>query len=488
MFSFYDWCITNGKEKYLLQWDFEKNAKQPEIVSHDDHKKYYFKCPNGHDSFLKGIHNLINSKDLVCPICNSFYTWCIQNNKQYLIDAWCESNGDIQMISKGSGKHCLFSFDKTMPPVSESLCSITGNRNVDPREKFENTLGYYMINTYGEDSIQKYWSNLNDKTPFDYSKCSTSQVFFKCSNNNHDDYLQKICNFVNSNHNCPYCASKRVCSQDSFAQYHIDNTDSDFLDKYWAKSNIINPYEILPQSNKKITIQCQNKDYHQYQITAAGFTNGDRCPYCRKTWTKAVHPNDSLGALFPQILNIWSDKNEKSPYEYRPYSKQYVWIKCHNGIHEDKYKKVSDITAKDAFECSECYAIQNGSKLQRKVTRYVESLGYTLKHEHNCNIVCPNPATKHNLPYDNEIVELKAIIEVHGRQHYETSGLHYSQAKYKNITPDEEFEYRKGLDKMKKEYAINNGYYYIEIPYWSDDKDETYKRILDEEIQHCKNA
>ena len=44
-----------------------------------------------------------------------------------------------------------------------------------------------------------------------------------------------------------------------------------------------------------------------------------------------------------------------------------------------------------------------------------------------------------------------------------------------------EIQYQKWKDQYKKDYAINQGYTYIEIPYWTI-LDESYKKILDNNI------
>ena len=41
---------------------------------------------------------------------------------------------------------------------------------------------------------------------------------------------------------------------------------------------------------------------------------------------------------------------------------------------------------------------------------------------------------------------------------------------------------RKEKDEYKKNFAIKNGYYYLEIPYWCDDDEETWKKMIDEKI------
>ena len=66
--------------------------------------------------------------------------------------------------------------------------------------------------------------------------------------------------------------------------------------------------------------------------------------------------------------------------------------------------------------------------------------------ESNCIPI--NPYTKMPLPFDNEIPDKKVIIEVHGKQHYEETGWHITQAKASGRTPTEEFEYQKFIDTI----------------------------------------
>ena len=41
-------------------------------------------------------------------------------------------------------------------------------------------------------------------------------------------------------------------------------------------------------------------------------------------------------------------------------------------------------------------------------------------------------------------------------------------------------------DKIKKEFALSQGYHFLEIPYWSDDKDNTWKQLINNKIQEIK--
>jgi len=49
------------------EWDFEKNSKDPNEVFPNSHIKYYWKCPQKHDSYPSSIANRVKGKG--CPVC-----------------------------------------------------------------------------------------------------------------------------------------------------------------------------------------------------------------------------------------------------------------------------------------------------------------------------------------------------------------------------------------------------------------------------------
>lgn len=66
------------------------------------------------------------------------------------------------------------------------------------------------------------------------------------------------------------------------------------------------------------------------------------------------------------------------------------------------------------------------------------------------------------IPYGNNPELNGFYIEVHWEQHYKLSYFHKLSAKRNGTTPEQEFEYQKHKDKMKKKYCRKNGYY-IEV-------------------------
>ena len=336
---------------------------------------------------------------------------------------------------------------------------------------------------YNKQNILEMWDcNLNKEKPSEICYSANKKYYFKCLRGLHKSELKNINSFTagkNGSMDCNYC--------NSFAQWGIDNICKDFLDKYWDyDKNTLNPWEINKCANKlKVWIKCQEKDYHDsYDIPCNDFYNNHRCPYCKNM---KVHPLDSLGKLLEDknLLHVWSDKNKKSPYLIAPHSMHKAWFKCGNKKHEDYFKNIGNASHSN-FRCPECVQERDESFLQEKVRLYLESLNeekYTILHEHKCTIVPQNPKSKKgHLPFDNEIKELKLIIEIHGQQHYKINKLVKLVAKYHNTTPEYELHYQKLRDRYKKFISYTKGYNYLEIPYWTDDKKETWKKLIDNKI------
>jgi len=42
---------------------------------------------------------------------------------------------------------------------------------------------------------------------------------------------------------------------------------------------------------------------------------------------------------------------------------------------------------------------------------------------------------------------------------------------------------QKVRDRYKRIFAKSQGYFYLEIPYWTDDKEETWNKLIDDNIK-----
>jgi hypothetical protein len=86
---------------------------------------------------------------------------------------------------------------------------------------------------------------------------------------------------------------------------------------------------------------------------------------------------------------------------------------------------------------------------------------------------CINPDTGKVLPYDFELVDYKTIVEIQGKQHYCIS-VDYNK-------DESELEYSMKKDKYKKQFAIDSGYTFIELPYTSFE-DDSFGAIINNKI------
>lgn len=196
--------------------------------------------------------------------------------------------------------------------------------------------------------------DLNDRFDVEKNQCTTKDVgyksnlkwWFKCPRGLHESE-QYVMYFVTRHKN-----KKLVCRKcNSVAQVVIDKFGQEYLDVHWSKDNTISPWDVTAGSSKvKVKIQCFNKDYHVYEQVASSFVKGIGCPYCIN---RIVHPNDSIAVLYPDILNRWSDKNDKSPYEYSVHSEKKVWLKCPNGKHKDYIQQLSHAFVNE-YRCPMC--------------------------------------------------------------------------------------------------------------------------------------
>lgn len=221
-----------------------------------------------------------------------------------------------------------------------SIYEITSNSFINQYRRcvkccssYENSFAYYIEKILGE-PIEKYWDfEKNTVNPYHISRnFSKSKIWIKCTEKDYHGSYQIRCDHFVRGVRCGYCNGKKVHPKDSFAQYHIDNTDKNFLVKYWSDKNTVDPFSIAPNSGKKIWIKCQEKDYHNdYNTTAIQFTRGDRCGYCNG---KNVHSFDSFAQYCKDNIDenflekYWSSNNIINPWSIKPNAHNKIWIKC----------------------------------------------------------------------------------------------------------------------------------------------------------------
>ena len=344
----------------------------------------------------------------------------------------------------------------------------------------------WCIENNKQDILDRWDYELNDYTPSEISYSSHKKCWFKCNKHKeHKSELKDINGFTSRGEGYIKC---KQCN--SIAQYILDNFPDKKIEQIWdyEKNGDLNPWKLEKGSHKKIWIKCQEKDYHEsYEMSCANFSSEHRCPYCQG---RKVHKKDSLGQYVTDkhgedfLWCIWSDKNEMSPFEVSIYSHKKVWWNCPDNKHE-KYLRSCDNSVKCEFRCSDCVEKRGESFIEESSRTYLEELGYKVLTEYSCSIIPKNPKTRQLLPFDNEIILENGkhlIIEVHGGQHYYKTGNNSKYLK-EGQTPEEYLYQRKLYDRYKRIKCIQAGYEYLEIPYTAFNKDDTYKKLINNKIK-----
>ena len=200
------------------------------------------------------------------------------------------------------------------------------------------------------DILNRWDYDLNTETPDKVSYKTNKKFYFKCPCGKHESQSQSI-------QYLPAGKQKNIiCTKcNSFAQYIIDQYSEQYLNQIWSSNNTIDPWTITYKSEKKANFICRNNPKHIYEMKISYFTKGSKCPLCKKE----EEFNNSLGNTNKWIFDIWSDKNDKTPYDYSKSTKKKVWWKCHNGIHSD-YERGINASSSSNFKCPECMIHKQG--------------------------------------------------------------------------------------------------------------------------------
>lgn len=325
--------------------------------------------------------------------------WCIENDFTELLDRWDYEKNEKspEDVYNLSGSYWIKCKDHPEHSSLHYLDNIVKRKKI-PECSICNSFGVWCEEHSREDLLRRWDYEKNKVTPYEIAKGSFKKYWFKCPKGIHESDLKPINNIVKQ-YGTSLCEG---CN--SFGQWGIDNICSDFIEKYWSDKNTVNPFRIARRSNKKIWIKCQEKKYHpDYQVSCANFAKGTRCPYCRGL---KVAKEDSLGYLYPKSLECWVEK-KTTPFDYTPNSNKKVYWNCEK---HGQYKRSIIGQVEADFVCPQCRKHMTESKLERKVSEYIERLYRDIKHEYDCTIIPVNPETGRKLPFDNEIVPLKLII------------------------------------------------------------------------------
>ena len=370
--------------KLASEWDYEKNNElTPYDVTPFSDKKVWWKCDKGHE-WQTTIKN--RSLGRGCPVCSSarhtsfpeyallYYlaqsgldTVHLYKELGYELDIYIPSkkiaiefdggywhknkiDADLKKNSKcRQDGIILYRIRDGLPSLEDSSIDYVVENNLEDTlaEVLGNIIGYEVTVDFKKDTVKienlrEHYENKtslassNPKTaiewnyarngnlkPEHYSANSSKVVWWKCDQNH--EWQSSIKN-RNKGHGCPYCAGKKAISG-----YNDLQTINPQLAKEWnyEKNGELMPWEVLPNSGKKVWWKCDRG--HEWQAAIYSRNSGNGCPICANQ--EVLKGYNDLMTINPQIASEWNyEKNDGlMPWEVLPNSGEKVWWKCDKG-------------------------------------------------------------------------------------------------------------------------------------------------------------
>lgn len=284
----------------------------------------------------------------------TFYDWCIENDREDLLDRWSHELNNVDPRDVGYASGCKYYFNcsenKSHKPESIRLSHITRD-NVQVKCKACNSFAQWCIDNMSNDFIDKYWHKTlnNDLDPWQIGWSSKKTIWLICHNGFDHYYSTSPHSFSRGTHECQVCNGQVV-----FCGFNDLFTTDPHLMSIWNfdKNTDISPYEISRGSGRKVWWKC-DKCGNEWDAIISNIVKGRRCPVCAKRRQYDAFINNrlnngfSFGDSFPQLLNMWNyqDNQDINPFEVFPASRKIASWKCNN----NHYFKKSIVVMCKAF-------------------------------------------------------------------------------------------------------------------------------------------
>ena len=356
------------QDKYpelMIFWDWEENNKEqiyPDKIVSGSTIKANFICEKNH-KWKSCINKFVKSTK--CPYCtnkkvlsgfNDFETWCIKNNKKYLLDEWD-----------------------------------------------------YELNTFTPKEI----------LPFSSKKVNWIKTVYKNDKKFVLKWVTEIQN-RSMGKNCPYTSNppKKVLSGfNDFETWCKENNKEYLLDEWDYELNTFTPKEILPFSNKYIYWNCS--DCHNiFKMTLSNRVSGKDCP-CKKSKKISQNVRKAASLRNPltnsTVIEEWdyelNFKNNIFPENYSDCSKKIVYWKCKNC---NKSWKDSIEHKKKGVKCPHCSI----SKGEQRIKDFLDKNNIIYKQQYSFQNCKYKNSLRFDFAIFSKENELKYLIEFDGEQHF----------------------------------------------------------------------
>ncbi len=484
-------CSHNSiKAKYpyiAAQWVYERNIGTPDDYLPGSDKKMWWKCPINpcgchiYDSAIK--HRCLNNRN--CPYCEN-KKLCPHNNLYAIYPDLCRE-WDYERNSEPPTSYPPVSGKRVWWRCQESICDChryeaqianrTSGGTKCPYCRNKRPCPHNNLLVLCQELSKDWDYERNIKRPEDYLPGSNEIVWWICRNDpcGCHRYQRMIKEKTSKTQECSFCTGRNICPHNNFSTTHPD------LCKEWNyDKNIKGPEQYSQSSNRKVWWTCPKNPCgcHIYKSIITNRVHGNTgCPYCVN---RKACPHNNLLVLYPDLCKEWDyERNIKTPDCYVPGSNEKVhWI-C---LLDDSHKYFTSIISKtNRNNCRVC----NMSSGERLVRLVLMNLNIEYEYEWIYTEMIPNKRYDFCFTYNDQVW----IVEYDGIQHFEENVFFHRQ--------ENEFEYKREIDKIKTFVACYTGIKMIHIDHTNSDMESIHKHILkafnlnnvvyysDQSMYHC---
>lgn len=338
----------------LHEWDYEKNAINPQYIRFNSDEEVYWNCDKGH--FWKNKISYRSKGYGKCIQCVSLY-----ENFPELIEEWdYEKNViDPKKVRYGSvekvwwiGKECGHSWITT-------IRGRTRDRHGCPYCSGQKILqGFNDLATTHPDIAQQ-WSPKNDKKATEVSKGTKSKEKFIWTDECGHEWRMSIQHrTLLKDLSCPVCKSIIHTHPELTEQLHkTKNKDIDL--KFISVGN-----------SEKIWWKHPECGHEWEQSVWSRSVNSSQCQVCINKQI-LVGYND-FPTLSPELFKEWNfEKNTIDPYSLTIGSNRKVWWKCEK---KHEWKAIVSDRSRGS-KCPECSIAEHISQPEKELTEFIEECG-----------------------------------------------------------------------------------------------------------------
>ena len=236
----------------------------------EDGKTYCNKC-------ARKLYGTKKMKKTKLKNSKSFYNWCVENNRQDILDRWdYKLNGcSPKDISYGTVKKMWFKCKIHPEHESElkNINSFTRGQEGSMDCKKCNSMGQYVIDSYRKDFLSKIWSDKNKKSPFEYSFGSGEKVWWNCPDDKHDSFKRSCKVSMMCEFRCPECVKEKEESiYEEKTRLYLKELGYEVKTEYKCSIKPINPKtgyllpfdnEIILKNGKHLIIEVHGEQHYK---------------------------------------------------------------------------------------------------------------------------------------------------------------------------------------------------------------------------------